>query len=85
MAPGLAFVSRREIDGGRVVPLRQHARRRRDGDEYELGVTLTANPWRRWFAFVDYRVVIDTATNGAAKALLMHMLLLRLEVRALVI
>jgi hypothetical protein len=53
----------------------------RDGDEYELGITLTANPWKRWFGLVDYRMVIDTANNGPAKALTTHMLLLRLEVR----
>jgi hypothetical protein len=52
----------------------------RDGNEYELGLTITGAPSLHWFMFVDYRLVIDTQ-NGPANALLTHMLLGRVEMR----
>jgi hypothetical protein len=63
----------------------------RDGAEYELGLTLTAQPAAHWFGFFDYRLVADTTNGqlgaigtGAATAqptLLTHVLLLRIEAR----
>jgi hypothetical protein len=53
----------------------------RIGDEFEGGVTLTAMAWKHWFGLLDYRILADTQTNGPAKVLYTHMLLLRLEAR----
>jgi hypothetical protein len=51
----------------------------RDGNDFELGLTLTANPWRRWFALVDYRAVFNQ-TDGHP-LLVTHVLLMRIEAR----
>jgi len=51
----------------------------RDGAEYELGLTVSGSPWKRWLGLFDYRLVIDDA--GATPNILTHLLLMRIEAR----
>ena len=53
----------------------------RAGSEYEVGLDLTGMAWKHWFGLLDYRLMVDTQANGPEKALLTHMLLLRIEAR----
>jgi hypothetical protein len=51
------------------------------GDSYEVGFTVTGLAWKHWFALVDYRMLVDTMSNSTDRALITHMLLMRLEAR----
>jgi len=56
----------------------------RDGNSYETGVTFTGNPWKHWFALLDYRLVINDSSVGMGVGrplILTHVLLLRIEAR----
>jgi hypothetical protein len=56
---------------------------RRDGNSYELGVTLNALPSRRWYLLLDYRLVLNDATlaGEGRPFLLTNVLLFRIEAR----
>ncbi len=51
----------------------------RDGAEYEVGLTVSGSPWKRWLGLLDYRLVVDETTGKPD--ILTHMLLLRVEAR----
>jgi hypothetical protein len=51
----------------------------RDGASYETGITFTGNPFRRWFALLDYRLVVNETDK--APVILTHLLMLRIEAR----
>lgn len=51
----------------------------RNGNEYELGATITGSPSDHLLVFADYRLVVD-ATEGS-RAILTHVALLRIELR----
>ena len=56
---------------------------RRKASMYEMGLNLTTNPSKNWYAFVDYRLVLDQSTSSDAPAgiILTHVLLMRVEAR----
>lgn len=66
------------------VTLQNSCYGQRAGSEYEAGVTITAQPFTRWFGFLDYRLVADLSggnlpgvTPAAARpTVLTHVLLL---------
>jgi hypothetical protein len=51
----------------------------RSGAEYEVGLTLTAQPWKHWFGVLDYRLVIND--TDMVQSLYTNVLLLRVEAR----
>jgi len=51
----------------------------RDGNSYELGLTVTVNPQRHWFALLDYRLVMNQ--TEAHPLIVTHVLLARIEAR----
>ncbi|HEX4461281.1 MAG TPA: hypothetical protein VIA18_25045 [Polyangia bacterium] len=64
----------------------------RNGAEYETGLTIGGSPFNHWYAFVDYRLVVDKTDGNIANAagttpalpeptILTHVLLLRIEAR----
>jgi hypothetical protein len=51
----------------------------RDGNDFEVGLTLSGLAWKHWFGLFDYRVLIDTMQTTSA--IVTHLLLLRIEAR----
>ena len=51
----------------------------RVGNEYEAALTVAVSPAEHWFAFVDYRLLVDQ--SAGVPVILTHALLGRLEVR----
>jgi hypothetical protein len=51
----------------------------REGEEYEAALTATVAAGDHWFAFADYRLLVDR--TGGQPVLLTHAVLLRIEMR----
>lgn len=74
-----------------VTALQNTCYGRRAGADYELGFSVTAQPWTHWFGFLDYRLMADTSSGNIVEpgqgmvlpqpTVLTHVLLLRIEAR----